>query len=195
MLATIEEKKRRAAAKNVTVAAESKKRKNLVGPKAVAKKLKSTAIVAAPVLSSTASSAHASGSVDEGSIEGTSRDRADSTAAEEVPAALAAGGGGGLEVPKPSVADPFPNVMGGDSSFEGSEAADRGLHSPAKEAEVLETSSRRPAAVTEVSEDEADSESAARRTSSASYVLQMSMEPLPSFLFFLTAQPPTAQFV
>jgi hypothetical protein len=38
VLATIEEKKRKAAAKNVTVVAKLKKRKGMAGPKTLAKK-------------------------------------------------------------------------------------------------------------------------------------------------------------
>jgi hypothetical protein len=40
VFASIEEKRKKAAAKNATAAAESRKRKGQVGPKAVAKKLK-----------------------------------------------------------------------------------------------------------------------------------------------------------
>jgi hypothetical protein len=77
VLATIEEKKRKAAVKNVTVVAELKKRKGMAGPKALAKKLKTSPIVAIPTISSTTSSAHASASAREGFADGTGENRAD----------------------------------------------------------------------------------------------------------------------
>lgn len=175
VLATIEDKKKKAAAKNAITVAESKKRKNQVGPKAIAKKLKPAAAVAAPVLSSAGSSAHAASSAEVGSGDGTGGDHADSDATEEA-TALVSGRGGGLDAREPSVANLFPNVMGGNSGSESSKAADRGLQSLAKETEVPMSSSRRCATMTEVSEDETDLNNAERRAVSTSYVLQMSKE-------------------
>jgi hypothetical protein len=65
VLATIEEKKRKATAKNATAATESKKRKGMAGPKVLAKRVKTSAAIAAPTISAT-SSAQASASVEGG---------------------------------------------------------------------------------------------------------------------------------
>jgi hypothetical protein len=98
VLATIEELKRKAAAKNVTTVAELKKRKGTVGPKALAKKLKTSTAVAIPAISSAASSAHAFASAREGFVDGTSEDRADSILEVDKPTlSVGAEGGHGLE--------------------------------------------------------------------------------------------------
>jgi hypothetical protein len=67
-----------------------------------------------------------------------------------------------LERLEASIADPFPNVMGGDSSSEDTEVAGQGIPTSARETEAQETSKRRPIAVEDVSDDEADSELAAQ---------------------------------
>jgi hypothetical protein len=65
VLATIEEKKMKATAKNATTAVESKKRKGMAGPKVLAKRMKTSAAVATPTVSAV-SSAQASTSVEGG---------------------------------------------------------------------------------------------------------------------------------
>jgi ABC-type Na+ efflux pump permease subunit len=106
VLAAIEEKKRKATAKNVTVVAELKKRKGMAGPKALAKNLKTSTVVAIPTISSSVSSAHASASAGEGSADGTGEDRADSVLEVDKPTFSAGAGGGrgleGVEVLEPS---------------------------------------------------------------------------------------------
>lgn len=131
------------------------------------------------------SSTHASASAEEESAKGHGGDRADSTPTEEVPTVQATGTGEGFGRPEDSVANPFPDVMDGDSSSGGSETGNLILHSLAKEAEVPQTSSCRLATVTEVSEDEADSNDVARCVVSSTYVLQMSKEFGVSFVFSL----------
>jgi hypothetical protein len=118
VFASIEEKKKKAAAKNATAAGESRKRKGQVGPKAVAKKLKTVGTFAAPVLSPTSSSAQASASAKEGSVEDTGVDY-DAPNVEEAPTALVARGGSGAEACETFVVDPFLSVLGGESSPEG----------------------------------------------------------------------------
>jgi hypothetical protein len=168
VLASLEEKKKKKknAAKNTTAAAKSKKRKGQMGPKALAKKLKvgstSTALRASP----TSSSVQASASAREGSMEDTSGDHAASTT-EEVLKTLADGGDGGVDAREASIADPFPNVFGGDSGSEHSDAT--GVQSPARDVEVPTSSARRH--VAEVSEDEGESPNAARVAASASFPL------------------------
>jgi hypothetical protein len=85
---------------------------------------------------------------------------------------LVAGGGGGAEAAEASVADPFPNVLGGDSSPEGSGTSHCGARSPALEVEIPAFSTR--LYVVEVSEDEVDSRDAARLLASSSFPLQYS---------------------
>jgi hypothetical protein len=70
------------------------------------------------VLSPASSFAQASASAEEGSAEDTGVDY-DAPDVEEASAALVTGGGGGAEACETSVADPFPSVLGGDSSPEG----------------------------------------------------------------------------
>jgi hypothetical protein len=67
-----------------------------------------------------------------------------------------------VELPEPSAANPLHNIMGGDSSSEDAEATGRRAPSSPKETEAQEMSRCRPVAVEEVSDDEADSEPAAR---------------------------------
>jgi hypothetical protein len=165
VLASLEEKKKNAA-KNTTAAAKSKKRKGQMGPKALAKKLKVGSTSTAPRASPTSSSVQASASAREGSMEDTSGDHAASTT-EEVLETLADGGDGGVDAREASVADPFPNVFGGDSGSEHSDAA--GVQSPARDVEVPASSARRH--VAEVSEDEGESPNAARVVASASFPL------------------------
>jgi hypothetical protein len=164
VLATIEEKKRKAAAKNVTAVAELKKRKGMAGPKALAKKLKTSTAVIIPIVSSAESSAHASASAREGA-DGTGEGRADSIPEVDKPALSTSAGGSrgleGVELAEPSVANPLPNVMGGDSNSEDAKATGCRAPSPPKEMEAREMSRRRPVAV-EVSDDEANSEPVAR---------------------------------
>jgi hypothetical protein len=162
VLASIEKKK--AATKNVTAAAESKKRRGQVGPKVVSKKQKTAATSAAPVPSPATSSTDASASAEEDTV-----GEHGASATEEAPGAFVAGGEGAPEVPVTSVVDPFPSVLGGDSSPDTSEASQRGDQSPAKYLEVPASSSRRR--VAEVSEDEGDSPDAARVMASASFPL------------------------
>jgi hypothetical protein len=94
VLATIEETKRKAAAKNVTAMAESKKMKGMVGPKALAKKVKTCMVVAIPAISSAVSSAHASATAREGSADGTGEGRANSVSEVDRPTFSAGAGGG-----------------------------------------------------------------------------------------------------
>jgi hypothetical protein len=99
VLAAIEEKKRKVATKNVTAVVKLKKRKGMAGPKALAKKLTTSTIVAIPAISSATSSAHASASAGEGSADGTGEDRANSVLEMDKPTFSAgARGGHGLEV-------------------------------------------------------------------------------------------------
>jgi hypothetical protein len=65
VLATIEEKKRKAATKNATAAAESKKRKGMASPKVLAKRVKTSAAIVTPTVSAM-SSAQASASAEGG---------------------------------------------------------------------------------------------------------------------------------
>jgi hypothetical protein len=65
VLATIEEKKRKVATKNATVAAESKKRKGMAGSKVLAKRMKTSAAITTPTVSAV-SSAQASASAEGG---------------------------------------------------------------------------------------------------------------------------------
>lgn len=76
-----------------------------------------------------------------------------------------------MEGRETSVVDLFPNVLGGDSSPEGSRASQRAISSLAKEAEVPASGPRCRAAVAEISEDEGDSLDAARLAESASFPL------------------------
>jgi hypothetical protein len=66
--------------------------------------------------------ADASASAEEDSADDTVGDHG-APAAEEVLGALVASGEGAPEVPVTSVVDPFPNVLGGDSSPDASEAS------------------------------------------------------------------------
>jgi hypothetical protein len=104
--------------------------------------------------------------VGEGFAEDTGGDHATS-AAEEVPKTLAAGGDGGVDAREASVASPFPNVFGVDLGSEHSDAA--GVQSPARDVEVPTSSARR--CVAEVSEDEGDSPNAARVAASVLFPL------------------------
>jgi hypothetical protein len=137
----------------------------------VSKKQRIAGTSASPVLSPSASSTHAPISAGEESTGDTGGDHTVSTA-EEALATLVAGGGGGAEAAEASVANPFPNVLGGDSSPEGSGTSHRGARSPALEAEIPALSTRRY--VAEVSEDEANSPDAARLLASSSFPLQYS---------------------
>jgi hypothetical protein len=148
----------------------------------VSKKQRIACTSTLPTLSPFAGSAHASISAGEESAGDTGEDRT-ASATEEAPATLVAsggggaktaatlvpGGGGGAEAAKASVADPFPNILGGDSSPEGSRTLHCGARSPALEAEIPALSARRR--VAEVSEDEADSPDAARLLASSSFPL------------------------
>jgi hypothetical protein len=68
----------------------------------------------------------------------------------------------GLERPEAFVADPLPNVMGGDSSFEDADVVGRVVPSPPQEMEAQEMSQCRSITTEDVSDDKADSESTAR---------------------------------
>jgi hypothetical protein len=143
-LVTIKDKKRKAAAKNVTAAAELKKRKGMAGPKVLSKKLKASTAVIIPAISSVGSSARASASAGEGSANGTGEGHADSVPEVDKPAFSAGARGGrrleGVELPAPSVANSLPNVMDGDSSSEDAEATGRRTSSPPKEMKAQEMS-------------------------------------------------------
>jgi type IV secretory pathway TrbL component len=134
----------------------------MAGPKALAKKLKTSTTVAIPAISSGTSSAHASTSAGEASADGTDEDCADM----DKPTFSAGAEGGrrleGMEVPEPSAANPLPNVMGGNSISEDAEATGCRVPSPPKETEAQEMNRRRPVAVKDLSDDEADSEPVAR---------------------------------
>jgi hypothetical protein len=127
VLASIE-KKQKAAAKNATVAAESKKRKGQAGLKTLSKKhkIEATSIVSASPATSFASTS------EEGLVEDTGGAQ-DAFAKGDVPVNLASAGGGGAEATKVAgegteslmgatmvsvevvgayVGDPFPDVLG-----------------------------------------------------------------------------------
>jgi hypothetical protein len=176
VLAAIEENKRKTTAKNVTMVAELKKRKGMAGPKALAKKLKTSTAAAIPAISSGASSPHTSASAREESVDGIGEDRADSIPEVDKPTFFAGAEGGheleGVEIPEPSVANLLPNVMGRDSSFEDAEATGGRATSPPKETEAQETSRCHPVAVEDVSDDEANSEPTTRLQSATYRQLQ-----------------------
>lgn len=136
MLASIEKKKKKAAAKNMTVAVESKKRKGQVCPKAMSKRLRTVADPAAPVSSPATSYAAASASAEEDSADNTGRYH-DASIGEEAPGDLVVGGSGGAEATVASMEDPFLSVLGGDSSPNASWAPKLGGRSPILEVEVL----------------------------------------------------------
>jgi endonuclease III-like uncharacterized protein len=112
VLAVIKKKKRKATAKNLTAVAKLKLRKGMAGPKALAKKLKTSMAMAILAISSATSSTRASASARERSIDGTGEDSADSILEVDKPAFSAGAEGGhvleGMGLPEPSTANPLP---------------------------------------------------------------------------------------
>jgi hypothetical protein len=166
VLATIEEKKK-AAAKNATAAAESKKRKGIGASKVVAKKQKTSTVVVAFAMSiafSASRSVRVSANAEEFSTENTSGGPIDIAAeAEKADATEDIGGqrAEDMDRSKPSIANPMPSVLGGDSSSSKDVGdAGHGGALPSDDAEVKNGSRRRPAdtIVLEVSEDEVESQ-------------------------------------
>jgi hypothetical protein len=166
VLATIEEKKRKAATKNVTAAAETKKRKGVGASQVAAKKQKTSVTAeasAASATSSTSRSVKASANAKEDSAKNSGRCSM-STGAKKFVASKDGGCGQGAvgeDHPEPSAANPLPGVLGGDSSSsdEAGDAGHRGAH-PSDGAEAGGASRRHPmdVEVLEVSEDEVDSQ-------------------------------------
>jgi hypothetical protein len=169
VLASIE-KKPKAAAKNATVMAESTKRKGQAGLKTLSKKhkIEATSVVSASPATSSASAS------EEGSIEDTGGAH-DAFTGGDAPVNLASARGGGIEATEvtaeetkslmeatmvsveavgASVEDPFPHVLGGDSSPDASKASPHGGQSPIHAVEVPKSGARR--IVAQVSEEEED---------------------------------------
>jgi hypothetical protein len=159
VLASIEKKKQKATTKNATIAAESKKRKDQVGSKALSKKQKVVATSAASMSPAT-SSASAS---EEGSVEDTGGAQ-DASTRGEAPMDLAFGGGSGAEATEvtiegieslveatmvsveaagASMEDPFPDVLGRDSSPDASKVSSQGGQSLILFVEVPRPGARR----------------------------------------------------
>lgn len=164
VLATIEEKKKKAVAKNVTVVAESKKRKGIGGPKVLAKKQRIPTAVAASA-TSISGSARASADAEEASAKNSGKGPSLAGMEAEKSAMLDSFDGGqgaeGVDRPKPSAANPMPGVLGGDStSSDGAEDAGPGGALPSKDVEAGHASRRLlvDIEVLELSEDEVDSQ-------------------------------------
>jgi hypothetical protein len=192
VLASIE-KKQKAAAKNATVAAESKKRKGQAGLKTLSKKhkIEATSIVSASPATSFASTS------EEGLVEDTGGAQ-DAFAKGDVPVNLASAGGGGAEATKVTgegteslmgatmvsvevvgayVGDPFPDVLGGDSSPDASKAPPHGGQSPIHAVEAPRTGARR--IVAQVSEEEEDMPDAVWLAACATFPLHLSKGVIP----------------
>jgi hypothetical protein len=193
VLASIEKKKQKAAAKNATVAAKSKKRKGQAGSKTLCKKQKveATSIVST---SPATSSAFAS---EEGSVEDTGGAQ-DTFTEGDAPVNLASAGGGGAEAMEVTaegteslmgatmvsveatgayVEDPFPDVLGGDSSLDASKASPHGGQSPIHTVEVPRLGACR--IVAQVSKEEEDTPDAAWLAASATFPLHLSKGVIP----------------
>jgi hypothetical protein len=188
VLASIEKKKQKAAAKNATVATESKKRKGQAGSKTLSKKQK---IEATSVVSASPATSSASAS-EEGSVEDTGGAQVAFTGGD-APVNLASAGGDGaeatevvaegtkslmeatmvsVEAARASVEDPFLDVLGGDSSPDASKASRHGGRSPIHAVEVPKSGARR--IVAQVSEEEEDTPDAAWLDASATFPLHLS---------------------
>jgi hypothetical protein len=161
----IEEKKKKATAKNATAAVEAKKRKGCGASRAVSKKLKVSTVAETSAASATPSASEASASAEDVS-DGSGGRAPTPPAAETEKLAMPEDirGGQGVEAadqPEPSAANPMPGVVSGDSSnSEGVEDAERGGVPPTGDAEAVGASQRWPATieVEDVSDDEADSQ-------------------------------------
>lgn len=165
VLATIEEKKKKATAKNVTAAAESKKRKGIGGPKVIAKKPKVAVAVATSASSSASGSAQVFADAEEVSAEHSGGGPTlVETEVERVAAPSDAGGSQEAEDvsrSEPSMIDPMLALLGGDSSSAGGmEDVWCGGALPSPHAEAVGTARRCPATIEieDVSNDEAVSQ-------------------------------------
>jgi hypothetical protein len=120
VLASIEVKSKRVAAKNVTAAAKSKKRKGTGISKAAGKRQKILASgPAASAVASATSSAGASADADEDTAKNTGGGSTLAGVEVEKSIALEYFSGaqtGSMDRPKPSAANPMPSVLGDDSS-------------------------------------------------------------------------------
>jgi hypothetical protein len=163
VLAMIEEKKKKATAKNTMAAAESKKRKGIGASKVVTKKQKISMAGPSSAASSVSGSARASTDAVEVSAENSGGAPAEAVAeAEKIDAPKDIGGQRveGANRPKPSAVNPMPGVLGGDSSSsEDAGDAGHGGALPSDDAEARDGSRLHPVStfVLEVSEDEAES--------------------------------------
>jgi hypothetical protein len=199
VLASIEKKKQKAAAKNATVAVESKKRKGQAGSKALSKKHK---VVATSSASASPAISFASASK-EGSVEDTGGAQDASTRGEAL-VDLASGGGGGaeaievtaegteslveatmvsIEATGPSMEDPFPDVLGGDSSPDASKVSPHGGQSSILTMKVPRLGARR--IVAQVSEEKEDTPDVAQHAASAAFPLHLSKGLMPFVVFGL----------
>jgi hypothetical protein len=178
---------------------ELKKRKGQAGSKTLSKKQKveATSVVSAsPATSSTSSS-------EGGSIEDTGGAQEASTGGEAL-VDLASGGGGGAEATEvtaegteslveatmvsveaagTSVEDPFPDVLGGDSSPDTSKVSPHCGQSPILAVVVPKSGAR--CRVVQVSEEEEDTPDAARLAASAAFPLHLSRGLMPFIVFGL----------
>jgi hypothetical protein len=164
VLASIEEKSKRAAAKNVTMVVESKKRKGTGVSKAAGKMQKILASgPAASTVVSVASSAGASADADEETAENTSGGSTLAGAEVEKSATAEYFSGtrtGRIDRPEPFAANPMPDVLGDDSSgSEGDDDAGHGGAALSRDVEAENVGCHRPADGTalEVSDDETGS--------------------------------------
>jgi hypothetical protein len=165
VLVTIKEKKKKAVAKDATAVVESKKRKGISGPKVPTKKQRVPTAAATSATSFVSGSARVFADAEETSVENSGGGPTlTGTVAEKPTTPRDAGGSRGAEDVshlEPSVADPMPAMLGGDSSSS-SDTEDAGHEGalPSMDAEARVMVCRRLVniEVEEVSEDEADSQ-------------------------------------